>query len=206
MSISKTKNGSYRVRKKYPKDIVELLKLTSSSYDKIFPSRKDAKKAEVAFENRIISIREDKEKALKEALGDILFEKFFDEIYWSDYKDGLTSSHPTPPTAATIRNTEDIFQLHLIPMFGEYSLNHLNEQKQFVIKEMNKKAKEYANFKSLRSYFIQVMDLAEEYDYIEYNRLSKPLRKIKSARKNELRNQRNEDDKYLCEKDLLQWL
>lgn len=187
MSISKTKSGSYRVRKKYPKDIVSLLELNSSSYDKIFPTRKEAKQAEIDFEIRVASLRENKENFLNKSSGDMLFKDFFENEYWSDYRDGLTSSHPTPPTEATIRNTEDIFRLHLLPMFGKYSLDYLNEHKQFVVKQMNKKAKEYANFKSVRSYFIQVMDLAEEYDYIDYNRLTKPLRKIKSSKKNQLK-------------------
>lgn len=205
MSISKTKSGSYRVRKKYPKDIVKLLELTNASYDKTFSTRKEAKKADLDFENRIIALREGTETAEETPLRDILFEKFFEDIFWEDYKDGLTSSYPTPPTAATVSNTEDIFRLHLLPMFGKFSLGHLNQHKQFVIRKMNKKAKEYANFKSVRSYFVQVMDLAEEYDYIEYNRLTKPLRKIKSAKKYELRNLTDGADKFLTEKELLLW-
>lgn len=205
MSISKTKSGSYRVRKKYPKDVAKLLELTSLSYDKVFPTRKEGKKAELDFDNQIILLRQNKESDTKKPIGDILFKNFFENIYWNDYKDGLTSSYPTPPTIATIKNTEDIFRLHLLPMFGEYTLNYLNQHKQFVIRKMNKKAKEYANFKSVRSYFVQLMDLAEEYDYIEYNRLAKPLRKIKSAKKNMLRNIANEEDKFLDEKELLLW-
>ncbi|WP_311901377.1 tyrosine-type recombinase/integrase [Enterococcus devriesei] len=205
MSISKTKSGSYRVRKKYPKDIVSMLELSSASFDKIFSTRKEAKQAEIDFEIRVASLRENKEKIFNKSLGDILFKEFFESNYWSDYKDGLTSSHPTAPTAATIRNTEDIFRLHLLPMFGKYSLDYLNEHKQFVVKQMNKKAKEYANFKSVRSYFIQVMDLAEEYDYIDYNRLTKPLRKIKSSKKNQLKKMKKEEEKFLCERDLLLW-
>lgn len=205
MSISKTKSGSYRVRKKYPKDIVSLLELNSASYDKIFPTRKEAKQAEIDFEIRVASLRENKEKFLNKSPGDMFFKDFFENEYWSDYRDGLTSSHPTPPTEATIRNTEDIFRLHLLPMFGKYSLDYLNEHKQFVVKQMNKKAKEYANFKSVRSYFIQVMDLAEEYDYIDYNRLTKSLRKIKSSKKNQLKALKKEEEKYLCERDLLLW-
>ena len=54
MSISKTKSGSYRVRKKYPKDIVSILKLSSASYDKIFSTSKEAKQAEVDFEIKVV--------------------------------------------------------------------------------------------------------------------------------------------------------
>lgn len=205
MSISKTKSGTYRVRKKYPKDVVKILDLKSISYDKIFPTRKEAKKAELDFENRIVAVREDKENAIEMPCGNVIFKQFFEEVYWNDYKDGLTSSYPTPPTVATISNTEDIFRLHLLPMFGDYSLDHLNQHKQFVLREMNRKAKVYANFKSVRSYFVQVMDLAEEYDYIEYNRLAKPLRKVKSAKKNELRSLLNEAEKYLSDNELLLW-
>ena len=87
-------------------------------------------------------------------------------------------------------------------MFGKYFLNYLNEHKQFVIKEMNKKSKEYVNFKSIRSYFIQAMDLAEQYDYIDYNRLTKPLRKIKSAKKDQWKKLKKEGEENLCERDI----
>lgn len=115
--------------------------------------------------------------------GEALFKDFYKDVWLDDYKSGLTSSYTQPPRIVTIQNTEDLFRLHILPMFGAYSLNYLNQHRQFVIQKMNAKAKEYANFKVIRSYVNQVFDLAEEYEYIESNRLSKSLRKVKAIKK-----------------------
>lgn len=60
---------------------------------------------------------------------------------------------------------------------------------------MNAKAKEYANFKVMRSYVKQVFDLAEEYEYIEHNRLSISLKKIKAVKKIYIREAKRNEDK-----------
>ncbi|MFG5406740.1 site-specific integrase, partial [Enterococcus faecalis] len=62
------------------------------------------------------------------------------------------------------------------------------------------------NFKTLRSYVNQVFDLAEEYDYISYNRLSKTLKKIKALKKIQLANNKQKEDKYLSEEELIKWI
>lgn len=90
-------------------------------------------------------------------------------------------------------------------MFGAYSLNYLNQHRQFVIQKMNAKAKEYANFKVIRSYVNQVFDLAEEYEYIESNRLSKSLKKVKAIKKNHLNTAKRDKDKYLADTELFAW-
>ncbi len=71
---------------------------------------------------------------------------------------------------------------------------------------MTEKSKEYANFKALRGYFLSVMDWAEEHEYIALNKLSKPLRRIKSIKKIELSESRSDDDKYLSSEQLQTWL
>ncbi len=53
MSITKTKSNTYRLRKKYPVDVMWSLNLNNPDYDKIFKTRKEAKEAELEFENRI---------------------------------------------------------------------------------------------------------------------------------------------------------
>lgn len=58
-------------------------------------------------------------------------------------------------------------------MFIKYTLNHLNHNTAFVLKIMTKKAAEYANFKTLRSYVNSIFDWAEELEYIERNKLKK---------------------------------
>lgn len=205
MSITKTKSNSYRVRKKYPVDVMQLLGLSNPDYDKIFKTRKEAKQAELDFENRIQKLRDTQDISSFELGGEVLFKDFYQDTWLPDYKTGLTSSYPTPPSKVTISNTEDVFRLHILPMFGHYSLNYLNHHRKLVIQKMNAKAREYANFKVVRSYVNQVFDLAEEYEYIEHNRLSKGLKKIKSVKKNLIKEAKREDEKYLTESQLVEW-
>lgn len=75
----------------------------------------------------------------------------------------------------------------MIPIFGEYSLNYLNNEKELVSRLMMKKAKEYANIKALKCYFLQIFDTAEQLDYTEYNRLGKLLKNLSSPKKRELK-------------------
>lgn len=137
--------------------------------------------------------------------GGALFKDFYKDFWLDDYKSGLTSSYTQPPSIVTIQNTEDLFRLHILPMFGAYSLNYLNQHRQFIIQKMNAKTKEYANFKVIRSYVNQVFDLAEEYEYIESNRLSKSLRKVKAIKKNHLKTAKCDEDKYLTDTELMAW-
>jgi len=205
MSITKTNSNSYRVRKKYPVDVMQLLGLSNPDYDKVFKSRKEAKQAELDFENRVQKLRDTQDISSFELGGEVLFKDFYEDTWLHDYKTGLTSSYPTPPSKVTISNTEDIFRLHILPMFGQYTLNYLNHHRKLVIQKMNAKAREYANFKVVRSYVNQVFDLAEEYEYIEYNRLSKSLKKIKSVKKNHIQETKREEEKYLTEAQLIEW-
>lgn len=206
MSITKTKNNTYRVRKKYPVDIMNSLGLSNPDYDKIFKTRKEAKQAELEFENRIIEFRQSSNISSFELGGEVLFKDFYNDVWLSDYKSGLTSSYTQAPSKVTVKNTEDIFRLHILPMFGAYTLNYLNQHRQFVTEKMNAKSMEYANFKVIRSYVNQIFDLAEEFEYIEYNRLSKSLKKIKPIKKNHLRSSTRDEDKYLTDDQLFDWL
>ncbi len=135
----------------------------------------------------------------------MLFKAFYEDVWWNDYKSGLTSSYALPPSKATAKNTEDIFRLHILPMFGAYTLNYLNQHRQFVVQKMTAKSREYANVKVIKGYVNQLFDLAEEYEYIEFNRLSKSLKKVKSIRKNLLRSTKNDEDKYLTDEQLRDW-
>ena len=135
MSITKTKNNSYRVRKKYPVDICQLLGLSNPNYDKIFKTQKEAKKAELDFENRVQQLRETQNISSFESGGDVLFKDFYHDTWLDDYKSGLTSSYPTPPSKVTVSNTTDVFRLHILPMFGDYTLNFLNHNRKLVIQK-----------------------------------------------------------------------
>ncbi len=91
-------------------------------------------------------------------------------------------------------------------MFGRYTLNYLNQNKALVLQLMTKKAAEYANFKTLRSYVNSIFDWAEELEYIERNKLEKSLKRIKATKKNQLKQAKKEEDLYLSFEQLQEWL
>jgi len=70
---------------------------------------------------------------------------------------------------------------------------------------MTAKAEEYANFKVIRSYVNSIFDWAEELEYIESNRLSKTIKRIKATKKLKLQDSKNEDDLYLSSEELQDW-
>ena len=53
---------------------------------------------------------------------------------------------------------ELVFRLHILPLFGNYTLKFLNENKEVVINLLTQKASEYANFKTIRSYVNSVFN------------------------------------------------
>lgn len=205
MSISKTNNNTYRVRLYYPQDIQNILGV-GKLYSKTFKTKKEAKDAEIDFFASIKDIRENKDKTALELGGEALFKDFYQYIWLDAYISGLTSTNVNPPTAVTVSNTQDVFRLHILPMFGKYTLNHLNHNKVFVLQVMTKKAAEYANFKTLRSYVNSIFDWAEELEYIERNKLEKSLKRIKATKKNQLKQARKEEDQYLSFEQLQEWL
>lgn len=205
MSISKTNNNTYRVRLYYPQDIQNILGV-GKLYSKTFKTKKEAKDAEIDFFASIKDIRENKDKTALELGGEALFKDFYQDIWLDAYISGLTSTNVNPPTAVTVSNTQDVFRLHILPMLGKYTLNHLNQNKVFVLQIMTKKATEYANFKTLRSYVNSIFDWAEELEYIERNKLEKSLKRIKATKKNQLKQARKEEDQYLSFEQLQEWL
>ncbi|CAD5897362.1 Phage integrase family protein [Carnobacterium maltaromaticum] len=205
MSISKTNNNTYRVRLYYPQDIQNILGV-GKLYSKTFKTKKEAKDAEIDFFASIKDIRENKDKTALELGGEALFKEFYKDIWLGAYISGLTSTNVNPPTAVTVSNTQDVFRLHILPMFGKYTLNYLNQNKVFVLQIMTKKAAEYANFKTLRSYVNSIFDWAEELEYIERNKLEKSLKRIKATKKNQLKQARKEEDQYLSFEQLQEWL
>lgn len=164
-----------------------------------FNSVREAKIAEARFS---LSATETK-KALNV---NITFKDFFHEVWWDAYINGQTNNHSKPPTKATIAATNDIFRLHLMPLFGDSKISYLNENKSYVVKLLSKKAEEYANFKTIRSYFVSIFDLAEEFDYIEVNKLEKSVRRIKSIKKQQLKELKEDDELYLSIEQLTEWL
>lgn len=91
-------------------------------------------------------------------------------------------------------------------MLGNYSIHFLNQNKQLMLNLMTAKANEYANFKTLRSYVNSIFDWAEELEYIESNRISKTLKRIKATKKIQLQDAKRDEDLYLSQKELKAWL
>ena len=203
MAIKKLKTGSYQLKYYIPSDVRKKLG-KSEYYVKRFRTRKEAKNAESEIRLKISDVRAGREINFNQ--NDITFKEFYDE-YWLDaYKAGQTTFTNTPPVASTIFQTENIFRLHILPMFGKYSIKYLMSNKQLVLNKLTAKANEYANFKVIRSYTNSVFDWAEELEMIEGNRLKKSISRIKPVKKVQLQRDKNDEDLYLNGQELAQWL
>lgn len=204
MSITKTKNGTYRVRVYIPEEAKSILGIDKKTIEKRFKTRSDAKRYELELQNKIDRILNCESVSL-ENRGSILFSEFYQNIWWESYKAGQTTSTTKPPSKATIDGTEIVFRKHILPIFGNYSIDFLNNNKQVVLNLLTQKAEEYANFKVIRSYVNSIFDWAEELEYIETNRLSKTISRIKETKKIKLQETKRDEDLYLSQTELQAW-
>ena len=204
MSITKTKNGTYRLRIYIPEEVKSSLGIDKKVIEKRFKLRSEAKKYELELQNRIDKILSGDSTSL-ETNGSTLFSDFYHNIWWESYKAGQTTSTTKPPSQATIDGTEIVFRKHILPLLGNYSIDFLNQNKQVVLNLLTQKAEEYANFKVIRSYVNSIFDWAEELEYIETNRLSKTISRIKATKKIKLQEAKNDEDLYLSQSELQAW-
>ncbi|MGH2161938.1 site-specific integrase, partial [Enterococcus faecalis] len=151
MSITKTKNGTYRLRMYIPEEAKSSLGIDKKVIEKRFKTRSEAKKYELEFQNKIEKVLSGETMVSSQNNGSILFSDFYKNVWWESYKAGQTTSTTKPPTRATIDNTEIVFRKHILPMFANYSLDFLNQNEQVVLNLLTQKAEEYANFKVIRS-------------------------------------------------------
>lgn len=205
MVIKKTKNGTYQLRLYIPEDVQAKLGL-KKLYEKRFKTKREAKEAELKISVDIEKARHNKlyQKTIKKE--DILFSDFYKEVWLEPYIAGQTTSTNRPPTPATVFQTKSMFRLHILPILGNYSLSHLNENKQLVLSLLTPKANSYANFKAIRGYINSVFDWAEELEYIPSNRLHKTISRIKAVKKQILKENKRDEDLTLDEEELRLWL
>ena len=205
MGISKTNNGSYRLRVYIPDEVQGKLGL-GRRYEKRFKTRREAKEAEIKLAIDIENARLGRAPTPSEDKGNILFKDFYKDIWLEPYKAGQTTTTLKPPTKATVFQTENIFRLHVIPILGNYSIEHLINNKQLVLSLLTPKANSYANFKVIRSYVNSVFDWAEELEYIPSNKLRKSISRIKANKKILLKESKREEDLFLDKEELKLWL
>ncbi|MDX5015845.1 tyrosine-type recombinase/integrase [Streptococcus anginosus] len=205
MGISKTKNGSYRLRVYIPDEVQGKLGL-GRRYEKRFKTRREAKEAETKLTIDIENARLGRVPVNSKNKGNILFKDFYKDIWLEPYKAGQTTTTLKPPTKATVFQTENIFRLHIIPILGNYSIEHLINNKQLVLSLLTPKANSYANFKVIRSYVNSVFDWAEELEYIPSNKLRKTISRIKANKKILLKESKHEEDLSLDKEELKLWL
>ena len=204
MSITKTKNGTYRLRVYIPEEVKSSLGVDKKVIEKRFKTRSEAKKYELELQNKIDKIYSGGSASLENS-GSILFSDFYQNVWWESYKAGQTTSAAKPPSQATIVGTEIAFRKHILPLLGNYSIDFLNQNKQVVLNLLTQKAEEYANFKVIRSYVNSIFDWAEELEYIETNRLSKTISRIKATKKIKLQESKKDEDLYLSQEELQAW-
>ncbi|OFP93189.1 integrase [Streptococcus sp. HMSC067A03] len=205
MSIKKTKNGTYRLRIYIPEEVKTSLGIDKKVIEKRFKLRSEAKKYELELQNKIDKILSGDSTSQLERTGSIQFKEFYHQVWWESYKVGQTTSTLKPPSQATIDGTEIVFRKHILPILGNYSIDFLNQNKQVVLNLLTQKAEEYANFKAIRSYVNSIFDWAEELEYIETNRISKTIKRIKATKKIKLQEAKNEEDLYLSQSELQAW-
>ena len=204
MSISKTKNGTYRLRIYIPEEVKSSLGTNKKVFEKRFKTRSEAKRYELELQNKIDKILNGDSASLENS-GSVLFSDFYQNVWWESYKAGQTTSTTKPPTQATIDGTETVFRKHILPMLGNYSIDFLNQNKQVILNILTQKAEEYANFKVIRSYVNSIFNWAEELEYIETNRLSKTISRIKATKKIKLQEAKKDEDLYLSQEELQAW-
>ena len=204
MSISKTKNVTYRLRIYIPEEVKSSLGVDKKVIEKRFKTRSEAKRYELELQNKIDKILNGDSASLENS-GSVLFSDFYQNVWWESYKAGQTTSTTKPPTQATIDGTETVFRKHILPMLGNYSIDFLNQNKQVILNILTQKAEEYANFKVIRSYVNSIFNWAEELEYIETNRLSKTISRIKATKKIKLQEAKKDEDLYLSQEELQAW-
>lgn len=206
MTITKMKSGTYRVVVFYPKAVRDILSDGKDRFRKVVPTQGEAKRLEREVQNKIDKVLETGTDRAMSIKGEILFKDFYEQLWLPLYEAGGSGRVRTIPTKATVANTKNIFRLHLLPMFGKYSLTYLNEHNQMVMQELAILAEQYANIKTVKSYMSQLFEVAEATEYIDVNRVAKVLKFVNAPKKKRLREKREAAGEALTAKELIAWI
>ncbi|WP_421448879.1 hypothetical protein [Streptococcus suis] len=109
--------------------------IKETHFVKRYKTRKEAKEAEIDILTKIHQL-ENGENLVFSKDGNILFSDFYKHIWWEAYKAGQTTSTTKPPSQATIDGTEIVFKRHILPMFANFSIDFLNQNKQYYIQQL----------------------------------------------------------------------
>ena len=206
MAITKLKSKSYKVEVFYPKEVRQILGITNQRFRKTYKTKKEAENAEREVHQKIQRVLNEKSARSFELAGNIKFKDFYETVWLDMYLAGSSGRSRQIPTATTVSNTKDVFRLHILPMFGDYSIKFLNDNKDFVMRSLMQKSQTYANIKVLKSYVNQLFDIAELLEYIEYNRIEKTLRYVGDPKKQKLKAERQLAGEALTAEELIAWL
>lgn len=204
---TKLSNGKYKTNLRYPKKFREITGIASEKYQKVFPTRQSAIKAENEMKKKIERVLREENANSFELKGQMKFKNFYELKWLPRYELGQTTRSNRAPSNVTISNTKDIFRLHILPMFGEYGMNYLNSNTEIISDELTKKSKEYANIKIIKGYVRSMFDIAEILNYIEFNRTTKIIQCITAPKKIALEEKRmREGNQALSSKELTDWI
>lgn len=205
MAITKNKNGTFRLEVYYPKEVQQITGV-KGRYKKTFSTFDEATREEEKIKKQIEKVLSEKNARALEIKGNIKFDKFYKDIWWDMYISGSSGRTRQVPSDTTIKNTQDIFRLHILPIFGNYSIKYLNDNKDLVLRELTKLSRSYANIKIVKSYINQVFEIAELLDYIEYNRIQKVIRYVSAPKKQKLKEVRELEGESMTAQELIHWI
>lgn len=205
MAITKNKNGTFRLEVYYPKEVQRITGV-KGRYKKTFSTFDEATREEEKIKKQIEKVLNEKNARALEIKGNIKFDKFYKDIWWDMYISGSSGRTRQVPSDATIKNTQDIFRLHILPIFGNYSIKYLNDNKDLVLRELTKLSRSYANIKIVKSYINQVFEIAELLDYIEYNRIQKVISYVSAPKKQKLKEVRELEGESMTAQELIHWI
>ena len=202
--IKKTKYGTYQVRMRYPKDVLPYLGTSSKEFNKSFKTAMEARKTVNKLLENFNSIRTryiSTDNTPDDTV--VYFADFYHNKWLPMYKQGYFLTGRKQLAHSTINATMDIVKTRLLPKFGDKTIEYLNNNIPYVLEIMVDEARQYVNFGTVRSYFLNIMDYAEELEVISTNNLRKPISKIKEEKKIRAHQEQTEEEKYLSEQQLL---